>query len=160
MGQLLDLRDARRELQAQLSVKAAELRVSEGAVKHLEADMRQLEIDLAEARHLQKAATTGPVEMLSVPRVTQSQALVTSISRMTLEATPSPTSAPAVMQHALMPAETTSVRITGARAIAHPIDSPYTLQTVHGGCACHQPVEYVSYRRACPESANRASRYH
>ncbi len=55
-------------------------------MKQLEADKRQLEIDLTEARRLQKAATTGPVEMLPVPRVPQSQALATSISQMTLEA--------------------------------------------------------------------------
>ncbi len=158
VSQLLELQDARRELQTQLSGKAAELRVSEGAVKQLEADMRQLEIDLTEARRLQKAATTGPV-MLRVPRVSQSQALATSISRMTLEATQSLASAPTVVQHAMMPAETTSVRVTGARAIAHPIDSPYALQTVHGGCTCHQPVEYISYGRAYPENATRANRY-
>ncbi len=148
VSQLLDLQDARRELQAQLSAKAAELRVSEGTVKQLEADMKQLEIDLAEACRLQRAATTGPVEMLTLPRVTQSQALATSISRMTLGSTQSPASTHAVVQHALMPAETSSVRVTGARAFAHPVDSPYTLQTVHGGCTCHQPVEYVSYGRA------------
>ncbi len=113
VSQLLDLQDARRELQAQLSAKAAELRVSDRAVKQLEADMKQLEIDLADARRLQKAATNGPVEMLPVSRVTQSQALATSISRMTLGATQSPASTPSVMQHALMPAETTSVRVTG-----------------------------------------------
>ncbi len=72
----------------------------------------------------------------------------------------SPASTPAVVQHALMPTETSSVRVTGARAIAHTADSPYALQTVHGGCTCHQPVEYVPYGRACPESANRTSRYH
>ena len=90
VSQLLDLQDARRELQAQLSAKAAELRVSEGTVKQLEADMKQLEIDLAEARRLQRAATTGTVEMLPLPQVTQSQALATSISRMTLGSTQSP----------------------------------------------------------------------
>ncbi len=160
VSQLLDLQDARRELQAQLSAKAAELRVSEGTVKQLEADMKQLEIDLAEARHLRRVATSGPIEMLPVPRVTHSQALAMSISRMTLEVAQPPASAAPVMQTALMPAETTSIRVTGVRAIAQPADSPYTLQTVHGGCACHQPVECISYGRACPESANRASRYH
>ncbi len=38
MGQLLDSQNERREIQAQLSTKAAELRVSEGMVKQLEAD--------------------------------------------------------------------------------------------------------------------------
>ncbi len=128
--------------------------------RQLEADKRQLEIDLDEARRLQRAATTGPVEMLPVPRVTQSQALATSISRMTLGSTQSPVSAPAVVQHALMPTETSSVQVTGARAIAHPADSPYALQTVHGGCPCHPQVEYVSYGRACPENASRPGRYH
>ncbi len=80
MGQLLDLQDARRELQAQLSAKAAEPRVNEGAVRQMEADVKQLEIDLAEALRLQKAATSGPVEMLPVPRLTHSQVLATSIS--------------------------------------------------------------------------------
>ncbi len=158
VGQLLDLQDARRELQTQLSAKAAELRVSEGIAKQLEADMRQLEIDLSEARRLQRASTSGPVEMLPMSRVTQSQALATSISRMTLGVAQPPASAPSVMQTALMPVETTSMRVTGARAITHPVDSPYALQTVHGGCACHQPVEYISYGRACPENANRAGR--
>ncbi len=65
-----------------------------------------------------------------------------------------------VMQTALLPAETTSIRVTGARAIAQPADSPYAMQTVHGGCACHQPVQYISYGRACLENASRASRYH
>ena len=59
-----------------------------------------------------------------------------------------------------MLAETTSVRVTGVRAIAHPVDSPYTLQTVHGGCACHRPVRYISYERACPENTGRANLYH
>ncbi len=160
LSQLLDSQNTRRELQTQLSAKAAELRVSEGIVKQLEADKRQLEIDLVEVRRLQRAVTTGPVEMLPVPRVTQSQALATSISRMTLGTTQSPASAPAVVQHALMPTETSSVRVTGARAIAHPTDSPYTLQTVHGSCTCQPQVEYVSYGRACPENVSRTGRYH
>ncbi len=172
MSQLLDLQDARRGLQVQLSAKAAELRVSKGATKQLEADKRQLEadkrqleadrkqleadkqqleIDLEEARRLQRVATTGPVEMLPIPRVTQPQALATSILQMTLGSAQSPASAPAVVQHAL---------VTGAHAIAHPTDSPYALQTVHGGCTCHPSVEYVSYGRACPENANRANWYH
>ena len=96
VGQWLDLHDARRELQAQLSAKAAELRVNEGVVKQLEADVKQLEIDLVEVRRLQKAATSGPIEMLPVPRVTHSQALATSISRMTLGvAQPPASTAPA-----------------------------------------------------------------
>ncbi len=82
--------------------------------RQLEADKRQLEIDLDEARRLQRAATTGPIEMLPIPRVTQSQALATSISRMTLGSAQSPASAHAVVQHALMPTETSSVRVTGA----------------------------------------------
>ncbi len=98
--------------------------------------------------------------MLPVPRVPQSQALATSISQMTLGSAQSPASAHAVIQHALMPTETSSVRVTGARAIAHPTDSPYALQTVRGGCTCHPQVKYVSYGRACPENANRTSRYH
>ncbi len=129
-------------------------------MKQLEADVRQLEADLAEARRLQEAATSGPVEMLPVPRVTHSQALATSISRMTLGVAHPPASTAPVMQTALMPAETNIIRVTGARAIAQPADSPYALQTVHGGCACHQQVEYISYGRACPENASRASRYH
>ncbi len=52
--------------------------------RQLEADKRQLEIDLDEAHRLQRATTTGPIEMLPVPRVTQSQVLATSILRMTL----------------------------------------------------------------------------
>ena len=48
--------------------------------RQLEADKRQLEIDLDEARRLQRAATPGPIEMLPIPRVTQSQALAMSIS--------------------------------------------------------------------------------
>ncbi len=91
VGQLLDSQNERREIQAQLSSKAAELRVSEGTVKQLEtdkkrleADKRQLESDLDEARRLQRAATTGPIEVLPGPRETQSQALATSISQMTL----------------------------------------------------------------------------
>ena len=79
---------------------------------------------------------------------------------MTLGSAQSPASALAVMQHALMPTETSSVRVAGARAITHPTDSPYALQTVHGGCTCHPPVEYVSYGRACPWNANGANRYH
>ncbi len=174
VGQLLDTQNEWREIQAQLSSKAAELRVSEGTVKQLEtdkkqleadkkqleADKRQLEIHLDEARQLQRAATTGPVEMVPVPRVTQSQALATSISRMTLGSAQSPNPARAVVQHALMPTETSSMRVTGARAIAHPTDSPYAMQTVRGGCTCHPQVEYVSYGRTCPENANRTGRYH
>ncbi len=160
VSQLVDFQNTRRELQTHLSAKAAELRVSEGAVKQMEADKRQLEADLDEARRLQRAATTGPVEMSPVPRVPQSQALATSISRMTLGSTQSPASAPTVVQHALMPTETSSVRVTGARGIAHPTDSPYALQTVHGGCPCHPQVEYVSYGRACPKNASRTGRYH
>ncbi len=140
VSQLLDLQNARRELQAQMSAEAAELRVSEGAAKQLEADKkqleadkRQLEIDLDEARQLQRAATTGPVEMLPVTRVTQSQALATFISRRTLGSTQSPASAPAVVQHALMPAETSSVRVTGARAIAHPQTLPTPCRPCMGG---------------------------
>ncbi len=64
------------------------------------------------------------------------------------------------MQTALLPAETTSIQVTGARAIAQPVDSPYALQTVHGGCACHQSVGYISYWRTCPENTGRANRYH
>ncbi len=160
VGQLLDLQDERCELQTQLSAKAADLRVNEGVVKQLEADVKQVEADLAEARHLHKAATSGPVEMLPVPRVTHSQALATSISRMTLGVAQPPASTASVMQTTLMPAETTSIRVTGARAIAQPADSPYALQTVHGGCTCHQLVECISYGRACPENADRASWYH
>ena len=160
VAQLLNLQDERRELQAQLSAKAADLRVNEGVVKQLEADVKQLEADLAEARRLHKAATSGPVEMLPVPRVTHSQALATSISWMTLGVVQPPASTAPVMQTTLMPAETTSIWATGAQAIAQPADSPYALQTVHGGCACHQPVENISYGRACPENASRASRYH
>ncbi len=55
VGQLLDLQDERRELQAQLSAKAADLRVNEGVVK-------QLEADLAEAHRLQRAIPAAPVE--------------------------------------------------------------------------------------------------
>ncbi len=157
---LLDLQEERRELQAQLSVKVADLQVTEGVVKQLETEVKRLEDDLAEARRLHKAATSGPVEMLPVTSVTHSQALAMSISRMTLGGAHPPTPAAPVVQTALMPAETTSVRVTGARAIAHPVDSPYTLQTVQGGCTCHQPVEYISYGRACPENASRARRYH
>ncbi len=160
VGQLLDLQDVRRDLQAQLSTKAAELRVSQGIVKQLEADMKQLEIDLAEAHRLQRAATSGPVEMLPVPRVTHLQALATSVSRMTLGVAQPPASTAPVMQTVLMPAETTSIGVTGAQAIAQPADSSYTLRTMHGGCACHQPVEYIWYGRACPENVSRASRYH
>ena len=40
MGQLLDLQDERRELQAQLSAKAADLRVNEVVVKQLEAEVK------------------------------------------------------------------------------------------------------------------------
>ncbi len=56
--------------------------------------------------------------------------------------------------------ETTSVRVTGARAIAQSAESHYPLQTVHGGCTCHQPVGYILYGRTCPESTGRVSRYH
>ncbi len=31
---------------------------------------------------------------------------------------------------------------------------------MHGGCACHQPVGYISYGRACPENTGRANWYH
>ncbi len=112
-AQLLELQEERRELQAQLSAKAADLRVTEGVVKQLEAQVTRLEDDLAETRRLHKAAMSGPVEMLPVPRVTHSQALATSISRMTLGGGQPPTPAAPVMQTALMPAETTSVRVTG-----------------------------------------------
>ncbi len=78
---------------------------------------------------------------------------------MTLGSAQSPNPARAIVKHALMPTETPSVRVTGARAIAHPTDSPYALQTVHGGCPCHPQVEYVSYGRTCPENANRTGRY-
>ncbi len=78
---------------------------------------------------------------------------------MTLGVAQPPASTAPVMETALMLAETTSVRVTGIQAIAHPVDSPYALQTVHGGCTCHQPVEYISYGRACPENASRTGRY-
>ncbi len=152
IGQMLEIKDERRDLQAQLSAKAADLRVNEGV-------MRQLEADLAEARRLQKAIPPATVETPSEPRATHSQALATSISRMTLGIAQPPASTAPVMT-ALLPAETTSIRVTGARAIAQPVDSPYALQTVHGGCACHQPVEYISYGRACPENTGRANWYH
>ncbi len=153
VGQLLELQDERRDLQAQVSVKATDLQVNEGNVKRLEAD-------LAEARRLQKAIPPAPVETPSEPSATHSQALATSISRMTLGIAQTPASTAPVMQTALLPAETTSIRVMGVRAIAQPADSPYALQTVHGGCACHHPVEYISYGRACPENVGRASRYH
>ena len=50
--------------------------------------------------------------------VAHSQALATSISRMTLGATHPPAAPTPVVQSALMPMETTSVRATDARAIA------------------------------------------
>ncbi len=132
----MEIQEERRDLQAQLSAKAGELRVSKGVVK-------QLEADLAEARCLQKTTPPAPVEMPSEPRVTHSQALATSISQMTLGVAQAPASTAPIMQTTLLLAETTSIRVTGARAIAQPVDSPYALQTVHGGCACHQPVGYI-----------------
>ncbi len=153
ISQLLETQEERRGLQAQLSAKAAELRVNEGVV-------RQLEADLVEARRLQKTIPPVPAETPPEPRVTHSQALDTSISRITLGVAQPPASTTPVMQTALLLAETTSVRVTGARAIAHPVDSPYALHTVHGGCACHQPVGYISYGRACPENTGRVNRYH
>ncbi len=122
--------------------------------------MEQLEADLAEARCLHKATSPVPIEIPPEPRVTHSQALATSISQMTLGVAQPPASTAPVMQTALMLAETTSVRVTGARAIAHPVDSPYTLQTVHGGCTCHQPVGYISYGWTCQDNTGRANRYH
>ncbi len=77
ISQLLETQEERRGLQTQLSAKAAELRVNEGVV-------RQLEADLAEARHLQKAIPPAPVETQPETRVTHSKALAISISRMTL----------------------------------------------------------------------------
>ncbi len=77
VSQLLKTQEERRGLQAQLSAKAAELWVNEGVV-------RQLEADLTEARRLQKAITPAPVETQPETYVTHSQALATSISRMTL----------------------------------------------------------------------------
>ncbi len=122
--------------------------------------MRQLGADLEEARRLQRTIPPAPVETQSETRVTHSQALATSISWMTLGVTQPPASTAPVMQTALMPAEMTSVRVTGARALAHPVDSPYAMQTVHGGCTCHQLVGYISYGRACPKNMGRANRYH
>ncbi len=102
VSQLLETQDELRDLQAQLSAKAAELRVNEGV-------MRQLEADLAEARRLQKIIPPAPVETRSEPRTTHSQALATSISRMTLGIAPPPASTAPVMHTALLPAETTSI---------------------------------------------------
>ncbi len=102
VSQLLETQEERLGLQAQFSAKAAELWVNEGVVK-------QLEADLAEARHLQKAAPPVPVEIPPEPRVTHSQALATSISRKTLGVRQPPASTTPVMQTALMLAETTSV---------------------------------------------------
>ncbi len=79
---------------------------------------------------------------------------------MTLEAAQLSAPTAPVMQTALLLVEMTRVRVTGARAIAQPADSPYALQTMHGGCTCHQPVGYISYGTACPESAGRVNRYH
>ncbi len=73
VGQLLELQDERCDLQAQLSVKVVDLRVNEGIMKRLEAD-------LAEARRLQKAIPPAPVETPSEPSATHSQALATSVS--------------------------------------------------------------------------------
>ncbi len=153
VDQLLEIQDERRDLQAQLSATAADLRVNEGVV-------RQLEADLAEAHRLQRAVPSAPIETPSEPSVTHSQALATSISRMTLGIAQPPASTAPVMQTVLLLAETTSIRVTGAWAIAQPVDSPYALQTVQRGCACHQPVAYISYGRACPENMGRANRYH
>ncbi len=119
-----------------------------------------MEADLAEARRLQKATPPAPAETPLEPHAAHSQALATSISWMTLGVTQPPASTDPVMQTALLPAETTSMRVTGARAIAQPVDTPYALQTVHGGCACHQQVGYISYGRACPENMGRVNRFH
>ncbi len=83
-------------------MKAAELWVNEGVV-------RQLEADLAEARRLQKTIPPAPIETLSETRATHSQALATSISRMTLGIAQPPASTAPIMQTALLPAETTSI---------------------------------------------------
>ncbi len=149
----MEIQGERRDLQARLSNTAGELRVGKGVVQ-------QLEADLAKTRRLQKAAPSTPIETPAEPCVTHSQALATSISRMTLGTAQPPAPTAPVMQTALLPVETTSVRVTGARVIAQPADSPYALQTVHGGCACHQPVGYMSYGRACPENTGRVNRYH
>ncbi len=153
VSQLLEIQGERRDLQARLSATAGELRVNKGVVQ-------QLKADLAKARRLQKTTPPTPIEMPTEPHVTHSRALATSISRMALGAAQPPASAAPVMQTMLMPVETTSVRVTGARAIAQPADSPYALQTVHGGCTCHQPVGYILYWRACPENTGRVNRYH
>ncbi len=94
------------------------------------------------------------------PRVAHSQALAISISRMTLGAAQPPALPAPIMQTALLLVEMTSVQVTGARATAQSAESPYPVQTVHGGCACHQPVGYILYGRACPENTGRVSRYH
>ncbi len=71
-------------------------------------------------------------------QVAHSQAMATFISRIILGAMQSP--APAV-HTALLLVETTSIRVTYARAITQPaVGAPYSLQTVHGGCTCHLPV--------------------
>ncbi len=112
VSQLLETQEERRGLQAQLSAKAAELRLNEG-------DVRQLEADLVKARRLQKAAPPVPIEMPPQPHVTHSQALATSISRMTLGVTQPPASTAPVMQTALMPAKTTSVQPVSYRCSTH-----------------------------------------
>ncbi len=124
------------------------------------AAVQRLEADLAEARRLQKATAPTPVGTPVESSVAHSQAPATSITRMTLGATKPPAPPAPVMQTTLLPVETISVRVTGARVITQPAESPYSLQTVHGGCTCHQPVRYVSYVRAYPEHTGRVSRHH
>ncbi len=153
VSQLLEIQGEQCDLQGRLSTTARELRVSKGVVQ-------QLEADLAEARLLKETTPLTPVEMPAEPPAAHSQALATSISRMTLGAAPPPAPTAPVIQTALMLVAKTSVRVTGARTIAQPADSRYALQTVHGGCACHQPVGYISYGKACPENTERVNWYH
>ena len=115
VSQLGEVRGGRRDLQARLSAVAGELRVTKGAVQ-------QLEADLAEARRLQTAIPLAPIETPAEPHVTHSQVLATSISRMTLGAAQPPAPTAPIMQTVLLPVETTSVRVTGARAIAQLAD--------------------------------------
>ncbi len=77
IGQLEDIKGERRNLQAQLSTTAGELRVSQAAVQ-------QLEADLAKAHCPQKATPQLTAVTTADPRAVCSQALASSISRMTL----------------------------------------------------------------------------
>ncbi len=101
--------------------------------------------------------------MPAEPHVTHSQALATSISRMTLGAAQPPAPTAPIMQTALLPVEMTSVQVTGATTHRTTRKIPIRLAApAWRVCLPSTSGIYIIQAGggACPENIGRVNRYH